>query len=418
MRTPAISESRRRGSESGYALLFVFVLAATVAVSLYYELPRIMFERTREREQLLIDRGEQYSLAIRRFYVKFGRWPASMDELENTNNIRFLRRQYKDPMTGKADWRIIHEAAGVLTDSLVHPANPLQGQNGVNGTGGVGAANGVGGTSGTNGTTSSNSSPFNQSFGTLTSSNPTGSSMTASAAGLTPEQPAPKAWGMSFRPSDRGPTGKAHGGVSANDDMMTDSGAGGDQSYVSAPDSGGANPAMPANPNPPPSDASNANAPAGTGSPNGGQPAISPNQTAGAGGAGEAGPAGPNAAIAAIQQSLTSPRQVPTPGTGGTGGNASSPLSSGGIGIAGVASTSEMQGIKRYKDRSKYKEWEFVFDMSSLQQIQNPQQQQQQQQQGQAGQNGQIGQPSTPTAPQQPPPGLGGITQPPSGNGP
>jgi hypothetical protein len=415
MRTPAISKARRHGRESGYALLFVFVLAATVAVSLYYELPRIMFERTREREQLLIDRGEQYSLAIRRFYVKFGRWPTSMDELENTNNIRFLRRQYKDPMTGKADWRIIHEAAGVLTDSLVHPANPLQGQNGANGTSGVGAANSVGGASWATG---SNNSPFNQSFGTLTSSNPTGSSMTASDASSTPEPPAPKAWGMSFRPSDRGPTGKAHGGVSANDDMMTDSGAGGDQGYVSAPDSGAANPAMPANPNPPPSEASNANAPAGTGTPEGGQPAISPNQTAGAGGTGEAGTAGPNAAILAIQQSLTSPRQQPTPGTGGTGGNASSPLSSGGIGIAGVASTSEMQGVKRYKDRSKYKEWEFVFDMSSLQQLQNPQQQQQQQQQGQAGQNGQIGQPSTPTAPQQPPPGLGGITQPSSGNGP
>jgi hypothetical protein len=415
MRTQAMSNPRRRSRESGYALLFVFVLAATVAVSLYYELPRIMFERTREREQLLIDRGEQYSLAIRRFYVKFGRWPTSMDELENTNNIRFLRRQYKDPMTGKADWRIIHEAAGVLTDSLVHPANPLQGQNG---------ANGVGGTNGTtNGTSGSNSSPFNQSFGTLTSSNPTGSSMTASDASSTPEQPAPKAWGLAFRPSDRGPTGKAHGGVSANNDMMTDSGAGGDQGYASAPDSGGSNPsnpATPANSNPPPSDASNANAPAGTGAPEGGQPAISPNQTAGAGGTGEAGAAGPNAAILAIQQSLTSPRQVPTPGTGGAGGNASSPLSGGGIGIAGVASTSEFQGIKRYKDRSKYKEWEFVFDMSSLQQLQNPQQQQQQQQQqGQAGQNGQIGQPPTPTTPQQPPPGLGGITGPPSsGNGP
>jgi hypothetical protein len=407
MRGPAMSNPRRRGRESGYALLFVFVLAATVAVSLYYELPRVMFERTREREQLLIDRGEQYSLAIRRFYVKFGRWPTSMDELENTNNIRFLRRQYKDPMTGKADWRIIHEAAGVLTDSLVHPANPLQGQNG---------ANGVGGTGGTNG---ASSSPFNQSFGTLTSSNPTGSSMTASDASSTPEPPAPKAWGMSFRPSDRGPTGKAHGGVSANDDMMTDAGVGGDQGYALAPDSGALNPSNPLNPNPPPSDASNANAPAVTGAPNGGQPAISPNQTAGAGGTGEAGAAGPNAAILAIQQSLTSPRQVPTSNSA-LGVNTGSPMSGGGIGIAGVASTSEMQGIKRYKDRSKYKEWEFVFDMSSLQQLQNPQQQQQQQQQqGQLGQNGLVGQPSTPTAPQQPPPGLGGITSPPStGNGP
>ena len=43
-----------------------------------------------------------------------------MDELENTNNIRFLRRRYVDPMTGKADWRILHAGpGGVITDSIL-----------------------------------------------------------------------------------------------------------------------------------------------------------------------------------------------------------------------------------------------------------------------------------------------------------
>jgi hypothetical protein len=49
-------------------------------------------------------RGQQYALAIRRFYKKFGRYPSNLDQLENTNNIRFLRRRYLDPLTGKDDW--------------------------------------------------------------------------------------------------------------------------------------------------------------------------------------------------------------------------------------------------------------------------------------------------------------------------
>lgn len=34
----------------------------------------------------------------------------------------------------------------------------------------------------------------------------------------------------------------------------------------------------------------------------------------------------------------------------------------GGGGIAGVASKSEEEGIKLYNERSKYKEWEFLYD--------------------------------------------------------
>ena len=43
------------------------------------------------------------------YYRKYGNhYPGSIEQLEKTNNIRFLRQKYVDPMTGKADWRIIH----------------------------------------------------------------------------------------------------------------------------------------------------------------------------------------------------------------------------------------------------------------------------------------------------------------------
>jgi hypothetical protein len=112
---------RRRGTnESGYALLLVFLMAAIAAIGLYMEVPRIAFETQRQKEQLLIERGEQYKRAIQLFLRANNnqRWPASIDELESFNGRRFLRRRYKDPMTGKEEWRLIHIQNGVLTDSL------------------------------------------------------------------------------------------------------------------------------------------------------------------------------------------------------------------------------------------------------------------------------------------------------------
>ena len=116
----------KHNRESGFAMLFVFVLAAAVSIVLYRELPRVVFESQRSREETLIDRGEQYKRAIQLYVRKFKKYPSSLDDLETTNNIRFLRRRYKDPMTGKDEWRMIHiDAAGVISDSKVQK-NPLQ----------------------------------------------------------------------------------------------------------------------------------------------------------------------------------------------------------------------------------------------------------------------------------------------------
>ncbi len=118
---------RKQSRRSGFALLFVFMLSAAIAVMLYREMPRIVFQGQREKEQLLIDRGEQYKRAIQLYVRKNKKYPASLDDIEKSQDIRFLRKKYKDPLTGKDDWRIIHmDAAGVLTDSLVQkPKDPF-----------------------------------------------------------------------------------------------------------------------------------------------------------------------------------------------------------------------------------------------------------------------------------------------------
>src|SRR5579884_1452904 len=115
---------RRQTRERGSALLIVFVFAAVILIMLYRELPIATFEAQRQREQLLVDRGHEYTRAVQLFYRKFrGQYPNSLDQLESTNNMRFLRRRYKDPMTGKDDWRLLHAGpAGMLLDSKVNQA--------------------------------------------------------------------------------------------------------------------------------------------------------------------------------------------------------------------------------------------------------------------------------------------------------
>src|SRR5438045_3575485 len=115
----------RRNNERGFAMLLVFLMASVIAITLYLEIPRVAMETQRRKEQLLIERGQQYKRAIQLFVKKAGRYPSEIKELESFQNQRFLRHRYIDPMTGKDEWRLIHIQNGILTDSkLSAPAKP------------------------------------------------------------------------------------------------------------------------------------------------------------------------------------------------------------------------------------------------------------------------------------------------------
>jgi hypothetical protein len=66
------------------------------------------FEMQRDQEQEMIHRGVQYSRAIRGYYKKFGRYPTRLEDLENTNNLRYLRKRYKDPLNKNHDFKLLH----------------------------------------------------------------------------------------------------------------------------------------------------------------------------------------------------------------------------------------------------------------------------------------------------------------------
>jgi len=93
--------------EGGYVLLALLLSVSLLSISLLAMIGRIEVQIKRDREKELIHRGLEYSRAVRRYVKMFGRYPNSVEQLENSNNIRFLRKRYKDPITGK-DFNLLH----------------------------------------------------------------------------------------------------------------------------------------------------------------------------------------------------------------------------------------------------------------------------------------------------------------------
>jgi type II secretory pathway pseudopilin PulG len=94
-------------AEAGFVLLMAIFLCVLLLISLAVAAPKMARSIQRDKELETIHRGEQYRRAIQLYYRKFSNYPTSIDQLVETNQMRFLRKKYKDPMTGKDDWKPI-----------------------------------------------------------------------------------------------------------------------------------------------------------------------------------------------------------------------------------------------------------------------------------------------------------------------
>jgi len=393
---------RRLESQQGYALLMIFLMAAIIALMLYQQLPRVAFESEREKEQLLIDRGEQYTRAIQLYYLANNRqYPTSLDDLEKREK-RFLRRRFVDPFTGKAEWRIVHTNGGFLTDSLVQkPPTATQGQSASNST-----SSGTSTTNNSNNTTAANEPPQ---VNAAVLQRPSDRPVTPPGFGQAPiaQDPSGQSANSPLPPITLQPqTGQgALPPITLQPGTVNQPGglppitlapigaAGGQQIPGQAPGQilgqvpgqapgqvrnqqgavsptpgqtvqGGLPGAIPGIPPGFQIDANGQLVPTASGAGQGtpgqpqgfqGQPGI-PGQPFTPQPPTAAGPVqgSPDAALTAINQLLTSSRQTTTA--------TSSPASTNQIGaIAGIASTHKGPSIKVYKDQQKYEMWEFVF---------------------------------------------------------
>jgi len=346
-------------------------MASLIAISLYMEMPRVAFQAERQKEQLLLERGEQYKRAIGLFLRtnKNARWPASIEELESFNNHRSLRKRYIDPMTGKDEWRLIHIQNGVLQDSVTNKkTNNANQQAGLSNDGFITELQGLG-------QQSTDSQATNPALRRRTSDGggatlgpdgqplpnaPTGSVGTFPGAPPPPGFVPPGFVLPGVAGTQGAPNGQ--GGIPGMLGIPTVPGAPGQTSSFGGIVGGsplGASqfPPQQAVPGAPPGFSpglSGAFSP--NGAPSSGQPGVQINPSAQA------------AAAGLLQNLLTQPRPG---GLAGITGAAQSGAIMGG-GIAGVASKGEGESIMVYGDRTDFSEWEFIYDPMKFRPPANP----------------------------------------------
>ena len=115
------SRDSGKQTDSGYMLLVLMLAVAVLMITMMGVARNYRRSVQRDREVEMIHRGEQYARAVQRFYRKNGRYPVGIEQLENMNKIRYLRKRYKDPMSPDGAWKIVHPMDVKLKSSVTQP---------------------------------------------------------------------------------------------------------------------------------------------------------------------------------------------------------------------------------------------------------------------------------------------------------
>ncbi len=376
-----------RGAREGYALIMILFAAAVVSIMLAKTLPRDAMSAQRIREERLINHGEEYARAIKLYFREHKKYPEDLDDLEETDGVRYLRRRYKDPITGDDEWRLIHMGTdGRFKDSLLHDLEDEEGD--ASGMGGMSGTGGMrGGSMGGNRVTTSwanGRNPFQQA-GAVTGFDG-GARALQERESAAPDNPLDR--------SNQGPYGGPFPGQEGLDGQQQE----GDQPQIGPDgqplppdysrvrpgdvpfDAGQVSAEQLANQQAMQAAAAQAQASGGRGgfgmrrdarqSAFGGFGANAANQQAqqapGAGGFNAQGGVAPQAADV-IQRLLTTPRPGGLAGLRGSQNSMQQMQGQQGMnqfqeGIAGVASKSQATGVKVYQGEENFNLWEFVYD--------------------------------------------------------
>jgi type II secretory pathway pseudopilin PulG len=119
----------------GFAYLWTLMLVAMLGVGLSFAAESYQLGKRREQERELLFIGREFRDAIRSYYVASGmvtqrEYPARLEDLLQDSRMagtrRHLRRIYRDPMTGKAEWGLVRFGGRIIGVHSLSAVMPLK----------------------------------------------------------------------------------------------------------------------------------------------------------------------------------------------------------------------------------------------------------------------------------------------------
>lgn len=109
-----------KSKNAGFTIIAMLVATAVIGLGLAATGTVWSQARQRDREAELLAVGAEFRTAIERYYQRtpgvVKNYPQTLDELVKDPRFpgveRHLRRLYKDPMTGAADWLVVEAPTG------------------------------------------------------------------------------------------------------------------------------------------------------------------------------------------------------------------------------------------------------------------------------------------------------------------
>src|SRR6266446_3443504 len=114
---------KKHRPDAGFSLAALIFFATAASILAAAAVPAYQMQAKRAVEEELIFRGEEYTRTIQKYQRRFGLYPTSIDQLVSTNGLRFVRRAYKDPITGKDFRLILINPDGSVTGSKLFTQN-------------------------------------------------------------------------------------------------------------------------------------------------------------------------------------------------------------------------------------------------------------------------------------------------------